>query len=92
MDEVVINIQGHQYHLWRAIDQDGDTFDILIQEGKNKKATLRFLRKLLKGQGSSPLRIVTDKLPSYGAVKKELVPSVVHCQHRYANFSLRSIP
>ena len=85
MDEVVINIQGHQYYLWRAVVQDDDTLDILIQQRKNKKAALRFLRKLLKGQGSSPLRIVTDKLPSYGAAKKELMPSVVHCQDRYAN-------
>ena len=85
MDEVVINIQGHQYYLWRAVDQDGDTLDILIQQRKNKKAALRFLRKLLKGQGSSPLRIVTDKLPSYGAAKKELMRSVVHFQDRYAN-------
>ena len=81
----MVNIQGDQYYLWRAIDQDGDALDILIQKRKNKEAALRFFRKLLKGQGSSPLRIVTDKLPSYGAAKKELMPSVVHCQDRYAN-------
>jgi putative transposase len=85
MDEMMLNIQGAQYYLWRAVDQDGDTLDILIQKRKNKKAALRFFRKLLKGQGSSPNRIVTDKLPSYGAAKKELMPSVVHCQDRYAN-------
>ena len=91
MDEVVITIQGDRYYLWRAVDQDGDTLDILIQKRKNKKAELRFYRKLRKGQGSSPIRLVTDKLPSYGAAKKELMSSVVHCQDRYANFSLRSI-
>lgn len=85
MDEVMVNIQGKQCYLWRAVDQDGDTLDILIQKRKNKKAALRFFRKLLRGQGSLPIRIVTDKLPSYGAAKKELMPSVVHCQDRYAN-------
>ena len=52
----MVNIQGDQYYLWRAIDQDGDALDILIQKRKNKEAALRFFRKLLKGQGSSPLR------------------------------------
>ena len=85
MDEVMVNIQGNQYYLWRAVDQDGDTLDILIEKRKNKKAALRFFRKLLKGQGSAPIRIVTDKLPSYGAAKRELMPSVVHCQDRHAN-------
>jgi putative transposase len=68
LNEVMVNIQGARYYLWRAVDQDGDTLDILIQKRKNKKAALRFFRKLLKGQGSSPIRMVTDKLPSYGAV------------------------
>ena len=48
MDEMVINIQGDQYYLWRAVDQDGDTLDILIQKRKNKKAALRFLRKTVE--------------------------------------------
>ena len=90
-DEVVINIQGHQYSLWRGVDQDGDTLDILIAKRKHKKAARRFLRKLLKGQGSSPNRLATDKLPSDGAAKKELMPSFVHCQDPYTKFSLRSI-
>ncbi|NJN05240.1 MAG: DDE-type integrase/transposase/recombinase [Rhodobacteraceae bacterium] len=58
---------GEQQYLWRAVDQDGDVLDILVQKRKNKRAAKRFLRKLLKAQGSSPNKIVTDRLTSYGA-------------------------
>ena len=51
MDEVFININGKRQYLWRAVDQDGDVVDILVQSRRNKKAALRFFRKMLKGQG-----------------------------------------
>ena len=85
MDEVFITINGQRHYLWRAVDQDGDVIDILVQSRKDKQAAKRFFRKLLKGQGCSPNRMVTDKLPSYGAAKRDLMPSVIHCQERYAN-------
>lgn len=59
--------------------------DILVQKRKDKQVALRFFRKLLKGQGRSPNKLITDKLRSYGAAKKELMPSTVHCQDRDAN-------
>ena len=49
LDEVFIKIKGKLHYLWRAVDQDGDTLDILVQSRKNKKAAKRFFRKLLKG-------------------------------------------
>ena len=52
---------------------------------KDKKAAKRFFRKILKHQGETPNRIITDKLRSYAAAKREMMPSVVHCQDRYAN-------
>ena len=85
MDEVFITINGQRHYLWRAVDQDGDVIDILVQSRKDKDAAKRFFRRLLKGQGGSPNRIVTDKLGSYGAAKRDLMPSVIHCQQRYAN-------
>jgi putative transposase len=66
------------HYLWRAVDQDGDEIDILVQRRKDKKAASRFFRKLLKGQQASPIKIVTDKIMSYSAVMKELIPSVEH--------------
>ena len=86
MDEVVlVMIGGRRQYLWRAVDQDGDVIDILVQSRKDKQAAKRFFRKLIKGQGGSPNRMVTDKLRSYGAAKRDLMPGVVHCQERYAN-------
>lgn len=85
MDEVFIKINGVLHYLWRAVDQDGDEIDILVQKCKNKKAAMRFFKKLLKGQKDMPLKVVTDKLKSYSAAKTELIPSVEHSTVQYEN-------
>ncbi len=85
LDEVFASIQGERRYLWRAVDQDGDTIDILVQKHRNKRAAMRFFRKLLKGECTVPQRIVTDKLKSYSAAKREIMPSVQHCTEQYAN-------
>ena len=54
-------------YLWRAVDSEGEVLDVLVQSRRNKTATLKLMRKLLKKQGFAPDTIVTDKLPSYGA-------------------------
>ncbi|CAM5321265.1 IS6 family transposase [Streptomyces hirsutus] len=65
LDEVFITINGEQKYLWRAVDQDGNVLDILVQHRRNKAAARRFFRRLLKGIGAVPRMIVTDKLRSY---------------------------
>ena len=85
LDEMFVKIQGRQQYLWRAIDQDGDVIDILVQSRRDRRAAKRFFRKLLKGQERTPIDLTTDKLRSYGAAKREMMPSVVHCQDKYAN-------
>jgi putative transposase len=85
LDEVFLTIHGERYYLWRAVDQDGNVLDILVQSRRNKKAAKRFFRKLLKGCQYVPRVIITDKLASYGAAKRESLPSVEHRQHRYLN-------
>ena len=85
MDEAFIKINGVLHYLWRAVDQDGDEFDILVQKRKNKKAAMWFFKRLLKGQGGTPLKVITDKLASYSAAKKELTPSVEHSIVQYEN-------
>ena len=85
LDEVFVTIRGKLHYLWRAVDQDGDTIDILVQKRRNKRAAKRFFRKLLKGQCASLRRMVTDKLRSYSAAKRELMPLVPHCTDQYAN-------
>ena len=78
LDELFVTIQGERQYLWRAVDQDGDVIDILVQPRRNRRAAERFFRKLLKGQGSEPRRLVTDKLRSYSAAHRAIMPSVIH--------------
>jgi putative transposase len=85
LDEVFVKIQGRQQYLWRAVDEDGDVIDILVQSRRNRRAAIRFFRKLLKGQGCVPRRLITDKLRSYPAACRTVMPSVVHCTDQYAN-------
>jgi putative transposase len=85
LDEVCITIQGGHQYLWRAVDQDGDTIDILVQRRRNQRAAERFFRRLLKGQGREPRWLVTDKLRSYGAAHRTIMPTVHHKNHVYAN-------
>src|SRR6266404_4518312 len=83
--EGCLKINGRPHYLWRAVDQDGDVLDILVQSKRNKKAAKKFLRKLLKGLRYVPRVIITDKLKSYGAAKAEVLPSVEHIQQKYQN-------
>jgi len=85
LDEVFLTIKGERQYLWRAVDQDGNVLDILVQRRRDKKAAKKFFRKLLKGLLYVPRVIVTDKLKSYGAAKREILPGVEHRQHRYLN-------
>jgi putative transposase len=85
LDEVFLTIHGERHYLWRAVDQEGNILDILVQRRRDKQAAKRFFRKLLKGLTYDPRVIVTDQLGSYGAAKRELLPGVEHRQHRYLN-------
>ena len=67
------------------MDQDGNVLDILVQSRRNKHAAKRFFRKLLKGLQYVPRVIITDKLKSYGAAKREILPGVEHRQHKGLN-------
>ena len=78
LDELFVNIQGRRQYLWRAVDQDGDVIDILVQPRRDRRAATRFFRKLLKAQGRVPQRLITDKFLSYRAAHRTVMPSVVH--------------
>lgn len=97
MDEVyIVTVRGERRYLWRAIDQEslpkrseccgyGDVLDILVQKLKDKQSAVGFFKKLMTGQGQSARLIVTDKLPSYAAARKTVMPTSMHCDDRYAN-------
>jgi putative transposase len=76
LDEVFLTIRGERHYLWRAVDHDGSVLDILVQSRRDKKAAKNFFRKLLKGCQYAPRVIITDKLKSYGAAKREIPHSI----------------
>src|ERR1700680_1371557 len=75
LDEVYLKIKGKLHYLWRAVDQDGEVLDILVQPRRNKREGLQYV----------PRAIITDKLGSYAAAKKEILPSIEHRQERWLN-------
>jgi putative transposase len=85
LDEVFIKVNGQRQYLWRAVDQDGNVLDILVQSRRNTKAAKRFLAKLMKKQRQVPRVLVTDKLRSYAAAHRDLMPSTEHRQSKYLN-------
>ena len=56
LDDVFITINGQRQYLWRAVDQDGDLIDLLVQPRRDGRAARRFFRRLLKGQRQEPVR------------------------------------
>ena len=85
LDEVFIKMNGVQHYLWRAVDQNGAVIDILVQPRRDRWAALRFFRQLLHAAERRPRVIITDKLRSYAAAKRLLLPNVIHRQSRYLN-------
>jgi putative transposase len=82
LDEVVVSINGEKGYLWRAVDREGYVLDEIVQIHRNTKAARRLLTWLLPKQGRPPKRIITDKLGSYAAAKRTVMPRVEHCQHK----------
>ncbi len=86
LDEVFIRIRGKMHYLWRAVGQHGHVLDIPLQgrcsaiaqrspggmSAKLTGAAKHFFRKLLKGLQHVPRVVVTDRLRSYAAAKREI--------------------
>lgn len=85
LDEAVMTIRGKKHWLWRAVDQDGFVLDVLVQSRRSAKAAKCLMRKLLKRQSRSPRVIITDKLRSYSAAKRDIMPGVEHRSHKGLN-------
>ena len=85
IDEVFVKINGQQHYLWRAVDQDGEVVDVYLQKKRDGAAAKRFFKRLLRSHGTELRKIVTDKLRSYGAAHRELIPEVIHSTQQYEN-------
>jgi transposase-like protein len=85
LDEMVLVIRGRRCWLWRAVDNEGEVLDFLVQSKRNTKAALKLMRKLLKKQGWAPTRITTDKLRSYHVAFRILGLTAEHIDNKRAN-------
>ncbi|MGY3327897.1 transposase-like protein [Mesorhizobium sp. USDA 4775] len=82
LDECLVAINGKKQWLCRAVDQDGFVLEVLVQSRRNAKAAKRLMRKLLKAQGRTPRVMITEKLRSYDAARRDLMPGVEHRSHK----------
>lgn len=78
LDEMVCWIGGRRMYLWRAVDDEGEVLDLVVQRRRDTEAALKLLGRLLRNQPIEPERITTDGLASYGAALRELGLSRVH--------------
>ena len=67
LDEVVCSIGGKRMDMWRAVDDEGEVLDLVVQRRRDTEAALKLLKRLLRNQPVAPERIVTDGLGSYPA-------------------------
>ena len=82
LGEVRAVIRGEAHWPWRPVDQHGVVLDEILQRRRDKRAAKRLLVSLLKRQGWTPRRIVTDKLAASSAAKREAAPDIGHRSQR----------
>ncbi len=84
VDELFVKINGERHYLWRAVDHEGEVLEAVVTKRRNKKAALKFLRKLMRRYGQ-PGRIVTDLFPPYRAALRELGATALQSTGRWLN-------
>jgi putative transposase len=84
VDEVFVKINGERHYLWRAVDHEGEVLEAIVTKRRDRKAALRFLRKLMRRYGS-PEQVVTDRFPSYRAALKEMGAAALQATGRWLN-------
>ncbi len=85
LDEMVISIRGGKYWLWRAVDNEGEVLDFLVQRRRDAQAAKKLMVKLLKKYGFTPSRVVTDRLRSYPAAFRAIGLTAEHDRGLRAN-------
>ena len=71
LDEVFVRINSETHYLWRAVDHEGEVLETFVTKKRDRKAALRFLKKVMKRYGN-PKVMVKDRLRSYRAAMKEI--------------------
>ena len=81
VDELFVKINGERHYLWHAVDHEGEVLEAVVTKRRNKKAALKFLRKLMRRYG----QLVTDRFPSYRAELRELGATDLQVTGRWLN-------
>ena len=79
LDEMVCTVGGKRMYLWRAVDDEGEVLDLVMQRRRDTEAALKLLTRLLRNQPVEPETITTDGLGSYVSALRELG---LHDRHR----------
>ena len=82
LDEMVCTIGGERMYLWRAVDDEGEVLDLVVQKERDTVAALKLLKRLLRNQPVAPQSITTDGPGSYAAAMKQLELIHVHLPGR----------
>lgn len=90
LDEMFVSIGGRRMYLWRAVDQNGEVVDVLVQAKRDKHAALKLMRKLLKKQGFAPRTLVTERWRAYAAAFHDLGLTGWHHQAKWKNNRIES--
>ena len=80
-----LKIAGKQFYLWRAVDDEGEVLDILLQSRRNKLAAVKFLRRIIKRHQDAPDVVVTDKWRATMSAVKDTLPSTCHLVGKHLN-------
>ncbi len=89
LDEMAVRVGGQLQWLWRAVDEHGQTLDVLLQAHRDTAAAERCFRRLLDvASGAPPARITTDTLGSYAAALGRL-PALHAVEHVRVRSAMR---
>jgi transposase-like protein len=78
LDEMVSNIGGKRFYIWRAVDDEGEVLDHVVQKERDTAAASKLLSRLLRNQRVAPTSITTDGLRSYRAALAQLGLEAIH--------------
>lgn len=72
LDEMVCRVGGKRMYLWRAVDDEGEVLDLIMEPGRDSWSAIKLIGRLIENQRTWPERITTDGHPSYSAALKIL--------------------
>ena len=73
VDETYVKIKGRWTYLYRAVDKEGKTVDVLLRAKRDVAAAKAFFRRAFRGQGRPPHKITLDGYQASRRAAKEVL-------------------